>query len=94
MRNLTERLCATAYDGQVLLSARVAAPVESQVRLEEMGELMLKRLRQRSRASTSAAPSLGTASDQVGPATYPGPGLDAAVCDSIGEKTFVTGSGR
>jgi adenylate cyclase len=42
--NLAARLCAEAKDGQVLLSRRVAAAVESIVRLDEIGDLALKGL--------------------------------------------------
>jgi len=44
--NLAARLCAEAKDGQILLSKRVAAAVESNVELEEIGNLALKGLSQ------------------------------------------------
>jgi len=44
--NLASRLCDAAADGQILLTERVAAAVEDRVRLEEIGDLALKGLRQ------------------------------------------------
>jgi adenylate cyclase len=44
--NLAARLCAEAKDGQILVSRRVAAAVEGNVRLEEIGNLALKGLSQ------------------------------------------------
>ena len=44
--NLAARLCAEAKDGQILISRRVAAAVESIARLEEIGDLALKGLMQ------------------------------------------------
>jgi adenylate cyclase len=44
--NLAARLCAEAKDGQILVSARVAAAVEDTARLEEIGDLALKGLSQ------------------------------------------------
>jgi class 3 adenylate cyclase len=44
--NLASRLCGEARDGQILLSKRVAAAVESHVTLEEIGNLALKGLSQ------------------------------------------------
>jgi len=44
--NLAARLCAEARDGQILLSKRVAAAVEANVSLEEIGNLALKGLSQ------------------------------------------------
>jgi class 3 adenylate cyclase len=44
--NLAARLCAEAQDGQILLSKRVAAAVEGNVALEEIGNLALKGLSQ------------------------------------------------
>ena len=44
--NLAARLCGAAEDGQILLSARIAAAVEEQVRLERIGDLALKGLSQ------------------------------------------------
>jgi adenylate cyclase len=44
--NLAARLCAEARDGQILLSKRVAAVVEGNVSLEEIGNLALKGLSQ------------------------------------------------
>ncbi len=44
--NLAARLCAEARDGQILLSKRVAAAVEGNVALEEIGNLALKGLSQ------------------------------------------------
>jgi len=42
--NLAARLCDAARDGQILISQRVAAAVEGQVRLEPVGEIALKGL--------------------------------------------------
>jgi class 3 adenylate cyclase len=44
--NLAARLCGEARDGQILLSKRVAAAVEGNVGLEEIGNLALKGLSQ------------------------------------------------
>jgi class 3 adenylate cyclase len=44
--NVASRLCDEAVDGQILVSRRVAAAVERIVRLEEIGEVMLKGLSQ------------------------------------------------
>jgi adenylate cyclase len=44
--NLAARLCGEARDGQILLSKRVAAAVEGNVTLEEIGNLALKGLSQ------------------------------------------------
>jgi adenylate cyclase len=44
--NLAARLCAEAKGGQILISRRVAAAVEDMVRLEEIGDLVLKGLMQ------------------------------------------------
>jgi class 3 adenylate cyclase len=44
--NVASRLCDEAVDGQILVSRRVAAAVEGIVRLEEIGEVMLKGLSQ------------------------------------------------
>src|SRR5260370_1603054 len=44
--NLAARLCDEAKDGQILISRRVAVAVEDEVRLEEIGEVSLKRLSQ------------------------------------------------
>jgi adenylate cyclase len=44
--NLAARLCAEARDGQILLSKRVAAAVEGNISLEEIGNLALKGLSQ------------------------------------------------
>jgi len=44
--NLAARLCGEARDGQILLSKRVAAVVEGNVSLEEIGNLALKGLSQ------------------------------------------------
>jgi adenylate cyclase len=44
--NLAARLCGEARDGQILLSKRVAAAVEGDVTLEEIGNLALKGLSQ------------------------------------------------
>ena len=44
--NLAARLCGEARDGQILLSTRVAAAVEGDVILEEIGSLALKGLSQ------------------------------------------------
>jgi adenylate cyclase len=44
--NVASRLCDEAADGQILVSRRVAAAVERIVRLEEIGEVMLKGLSQ------------------------------------------------
>jgi adenylate cyclase len=44
--NLASRLCGEARDGQILLSKRVAAAVEGNVALEEIGNLALKGLSQ------------------------------------------------
>lgn len=44
--NLGARLCGEARDGQILISARVAASVESSVSIEAIGELSLKGLSQ------------------------------------------------
>src|SRR5262245_39659455 len=44
--NLAARLCGEARDGQILLSKRVAAAVEANVSLEEIGNLALKGLSQ------------------------------------------------
>jgi class 3 adenylate cyclase len=44
--NLAARLCSAAEDGQILLSARVAAAVEARLRVEEVGDLALKGLSQ------------------------------------------------
>jgi len=43
--NLAARLCAEAKDGQILISSRVARAVEAGGRLEDLGNLELKRLR-------------------------------------------------
>jgi adenylate cyclase len=44
--NLAARLCGEARDGQILLSKRVAAAVEGNIGLEEIGSLALKGLSQ------------------------------------------------
>jgi adenylate cyclase len=44
--NLAARLCGEAQDGQILISKRVAAAVETDVGLEEIGNLALKGLSQ------------------------------------------------
>jgi GAF domain-containing protein len=44
--NLAARLCAEAKDGQILVSARVAAAVEGLATLDEIGDLALKGLSQ------------------------------------------------
>jgi adenylate cyclase len=44
--NLSARLCAEAKDGQILISGRVAAAVETAVPLEDLGSLALKGLSQ------------------------------------------------
>jgi class 3 adenylate cyclase len=44
--NLAARLCGEARDGQILLSKRVAAAVDGDVSLEEIGNLALKGLSQ------------------------------------------------
>ena len=44
--NLAARLCAEAKNGQILISGRVAAAVETAVPLEDLGGLALKGLRQ------------------------------------------------
>jgi class 3 adenylate cyclase len=44
--NLAARLCGEARDGQILVSKRVAAAVEGNVALEEVGSLALKGLSQ------------------------------------------------
>ena len=44
--NVAARLCAEAKDGQILISQRVAARLDNNVALEEIGALMLKGLTQ------------------------------------------------
>src|SRR5215469_102824 len=43
--SLAARLCAEAKDGQILVSGRIAEAVEAVARLEDLGNLELKRLR-------------------------------------------------
>jgi adenylate cyclase len=44
--NLAARLCAEAKDGQILISGRVAAAVETAVSVKDLGSLTLKGLSQ------------------------------------------------
>jgi two-component system NtrC family sensor kinase len=46
VRSGLRTVCAAAEDGQILVSARVAAAVEDGIRLEEIGDLALKGLSQ------------------------------------------------
>src|SRR5262249_27772726 len=44
--NLAARLCAEAKDGQILLAGRIAAAVEKNIALEDLGSLVLRGLTQ------------------------------------------------